>query len=93
MLEIKFTCIYTFLLLPVCFKDDHAIFVDNENDHGIGRSSDFGNILTFLNLVIWPKLPRVSCSSVVERPTGVRKVIGSTSVGRTQNFFPSSLCH
>ena len=33
------------------------------------------NIWKHLNLVIWPKLLQVSCSSVVERPTFVRKVI------------------
>ena len=28
---------------------------------------------------------------MVERPTGAQKVIGSTSVGRTQNFFSEQL--
>ena len=41
----------------------------------------------YLNLVIWPKLPRVSCSSVVECQPGVRKVMGLTPVGGTQNYF------
>ena len=41
-------------------------------------------------MVIWPKLPRVSCSSVVEHPTGVRKIIGLTSVWKTGKSFPSS---
>ena len=36
---------------------------------------------------LWPKLQWVSCSSVVERPTGVRNFIGLTPVGRTQKFF------
>ena len=40
-----------------------------------------------VNLVTWPKLPRASCSSVVERSTGVQKVIGSTSIVRTRKCF------
>ena len=30
---------------------------------------------------------------IIEHPTGVQNVIGSTPVGGTRNFFPSSLCH
>ena len=37
--------------------------------------------MVHFKLVIWPKRPRVSWSSVVERLTGVRKVIGSAPVG------------
>ena len=54
--------------------------------------------VSHLNLVIWPKLPQVSCSSVVERLTGVRKVIGLTRVqgggvvGRTRKFFLRAAC-
>ena len=47
------------------------------------------HISTKLILAICEKhnFPRVSCSSVVERPTGVQKVIGSTPVGITRIFF------
>ena len=33
-----------------------------------------GDSWEHLNLVVWPKLRRVSCSSVVERPTGVEEL-------------------
>lgn len=42
--------------------------------------------VTYLNLVILPRWPPVPHSSVVEHPTSALKIIGSTSICRSQSW-------
>ena len=43
--------------------------------------------VSHLNLVVWPRSPRVPHSSVVRASNRHWKVMGSAPVGRTRNFF------